>query len=177
MSFSPSEESTRIKAIPLSRRYEDSLIWIHSPRGESTIRFCRTYGLELFAFMDTQHPDEELLKPVGKKIWGMEVPGKIKHFIWRLVREIVPMNDMLCQRGIEVDRRWFRWGDREENYFHIFVDCCWSSRLWDGVMGNVPISRIRKWSFLDDFTELFLELKGRSYRSLCVCFGGSRIIE
>ncbi|GKV28706.1 hypothetical protein SLEP1_g37723 [Rubroshorea leprosula] len=51
MSFSPTEDATMIKAIPWSRSYEDSLIWIHSPTRESTVRFCLTCGLELLAFI------------------------------------------------------------------------------------------------------------------------------
>jgi hypothetical protein len=60
----------------------------HGPSNGSTVQ-CPTLGTT-FAW---------------KKIWLLSCPNKVKHFIWRLAHNRLPMKRMIKHRGMQIDTR------------------------------------------------------------------------
>lgn len=59
-----------------------------------------------------------------------KVPQKVKIFFWRAVRNGLPTMDVLCRRGMNVDRMCPRCGDGPETTSHMLLTCKHSTLLW-----------------------------------------------
>ena len=98
--FYPFEVSI-IKNIPLCTMIQkDVLIWPFNPDGIYTVK-------SEYKFLSKEHisrqpgPSEnEALKPLWKKIWGLNVPNKVKHLVWRACKDSLPTKANLVRRKI-----------------------------------------------------------------------------
>ena len=74
--------------------------------------------------------------PVGNsgfrwdKIWGMEVPNKVKMFIWRLFHNSLAVRQNLVRRGMKVNTLYPMCQRLDEDLGHLFFKCkevkdCW----------------------------------------------------
>ena len=83
-----------ILQIPLSaRRDEDVWYWVADPYGLYIV--CSCYKLlNNCALSPTSS--------VWRKIWNLEVRSKVKNFLWRVTMNVLPTNDNLIRRTIEV---------------------------------------------------------------------------
>ncbi|CAI0472743.1 unnamed protein product [Linum tenue] len=123
----PAEVGQRILQIPLRGNGErDSLIWSASASGEYIVKEGYKYWLDNFL-------RERAMTPVGdaaiwKYLWSMKIPPKIKHFMWRFMRGILPAGDKISTKST-------KWSDKcpfcdsRETQVHFFGDCGWTSRI------------------------------------------------
>ncbi|XP_042952198.1 uncharacterized protein LOC122289281 [Carya illinoinensis] len=132
--FKP-EEAQLICSLPVSLRgAADSSIWGYKKKGIFTVRSA------YFVDLDTKH--QKYGEPSGcnqfvhwwNAIWHLEVIGKVKHFLWKSVSNLLPTKENLfkkkildsplcpvCDRGIETTLHGLWecpvardvWGDRE----------------------------------------------------------------
>ncbi|CAN1848611.1 hypothetical protein LINPERHAP1_LOCUS39002 [Linum perenne] len=58
--------------------------------------------------------DWDLLKVSGQwnVLWKMQIPPKVKHFLWRVTRRILPLRSNLIRRRAMV--LWGLWGERNQ---------------------------------------------------------------
>ena len=98
MNFYP-WEAEAIKNIYISQiETADALIWPHTFDGEYSVQSA--YRL----LVTTQQQDQpgvsntEVGKDLWNSIWKMEVPNKVRHFLWRAVRESLPTKSNLHRR-------------------------------------------------------------------------------
>lgn len=106
--------------IPVSDK-EDSRFWLFDEKGNFTVKSCyrRLRG-------ETECPD----KVFWKKLWGLNLPGKVINFFWRTCRQVLPTADALrkkivdinpncswCQRNVEID-------------LHVLFGCCFAKEVW-----------------------------------------------
>ena len=92
-------EAEAIKNIYISQiETADALIWPHTFDGEYSVQSA--YRL----LVTTQQQDQpgvsntEVGKDLWNSIWKMEVPNKVRHFLWRAVRESLPTKSNLHRR-------------------------------------------------------------------------------
>ncbi|KAK9983282.1 hypothetical protein SO802_032807 [Lithocarpus litseifolius] len=79
-------EAESIKSIPLSdHQHSDLLIWPHTPDGCFSVRSA--YRILAVAQSRDQPSSSniEASKRLWKGVWKIEVPNKVRHFIWRAV--------------------------------------------------------------------------------------------
>lgn len=62
-------------------------------------------------------------KQLWKAIWKLPVIPKIRNFIWRLVKNILPTKANLHSKGILIDRAYGFCHDATENVDHLFMKC------------------------------------------------------
>ena len=80
-------EAAIIKGIPLSSfSQEDKLIWPFTPSGQYTVKSGYRFLYE--SSSPEQITEEDSV--FWKKIWGLQVPNKVKNFIWRACKEALP---------------------------------------------------------------------------------------
>nr|XP_023894138.1 uncharacterized protein LOC112006071 [Quercus suber] len=97
--FEPAEAAI-IKAIPLSSfSQRDKLIWPFTLSGQYTVKLGYRFLYE--GCTTDQAPADDSL--FWKKIWGLEVPNKVKNFVWRACREALPTKANLYRRKIAQD--------------------------------------------------------------------------
>lgn len=56
-------------------------------------------------------------------IWNMNIKKKIRHFIWRVCHDRIPVNANLRNRGIEVNETRRQCGEGRETVEHLFFHC------------------------------------------------------
>ncbi|CAN1148289.1 Putative ribonuclease H protein At1g65750 [Linum perenne] len=64
-------------------------------------------------------------------LWSLSVPPRIKNFIWRLAREVIPTRAALRRRHIAVPAGCGVCGSNSEDYNHLFFDCPFAIDCWD----------------------------------------------
>lgn len=102
-------EAEIILGIPLSPRLpEDSWIWAWSKNGKFTVRSA--YGVALKVLNDANSSkargacsDKEKSAGLWKLVWKLNFPNRIKHFLWRACKNILPTNFYLALRRVTLD--------------------------------------------------------------------------
>ena len=94
-------EASMILSIPLSRRSpHDCVSWSCTPIGEFST--SSAYKL-LAASTSTEHAsasNQANQSTFWKHLWKMQVPNKIKHFVWRVCNNALPTKCNLKRRHI-----------------------------------------------------------------------------
>lgn len=99
-SFYPFEVSI-IKNIPLCRPIqEDVLIWPFNLDGIYTVKSGYKFLHEEYLGKQPGPSENEALKPLWKKIWGLNVPNKVKHLAWRACKDSLPTKINLVRHKI-----------------------------------------------------------------------------
>ena len=97
-------EATTIKNIPLCHSIqEDVLIWPFNPDGEYSVQSGYRFLQEANTFQQPGPSNAEAMKPLWSKIWGLEVPNKVKNLIWRACTNSLPTKVNLARRKITSD--------------------------------------------------------------------------
>ena len=89
-----------IKSIPLYfTSVEDKLVWPFTALGEYTVK--SSYNFLANENLNTQALGQSVQDSgIWKLVWGLRVPNKVKNFIWRLCRDVVPVKKNLKKRQI-----------------------------------------------------------------------------
>ena len=98
------EDAEMIKRIPLSRSVaEDTLYWPYSASGHYTCRSGYRFLKEESELLTSPQAPPICDKKVWKAIWKLQVPPKIRNFIWRACRNALPTKQALMRRKIVAD--------------------------------------------------------------------------
>ena len=93
-----------IKRIPLSRSVaEDTLYWPYSTSGHYTCRSGYRFLKEESELLAYPQAPPICDKKFWKAIWKLQVPPKIRNFIWRACRNALPTKQVLMRRKIVAD--------------------------------------------------------------------------
>jgi len=63
-------------------------------------------------------------------IWKLDVPPKIRVFLWQMLHNALPLRDTLYRRGIQIDNDCPLCTGNLENNDHLFWDCPSTHSLW-----------------------------------------------
>ena len=101
--FSPVDVS-RILQIPLQVEFtEDLVAWQFTKSGTFSVRsayyveFDHQFGRH---YREVNSPGNAQLNGVWKEVWRLRLPGKIKHFGWKVLKGVLPCYGMLADRHI-----------------------------------------------------------------------------
>lgn len=106
-----SHEAETILSITISPRLlDDSLVWAWSKNIFFSIRSAYGVSLKLLKKASTNREsgecsDKAKASQFWKSLWKLKCPKKkkIKHFLWRACRDILPINYRLASRKVIVD--------------------------------------------------------------------------
>ncbi|KAK7260887.1 hypothetical protein RIF29_27186 [Crotalaria pallida] len=65
-----------------------------------------------------------------KRLWALTIPAKIKHFMWRLCSNAIPLRAKLRQRGVDVTEECPLCKMELEGTEHLFMHCPVAQLLW-----------------------------------------------
>ena len=126
--FNPAEVEV-IKAIPLSSSSQaNTLIWPFNPSGQYSMKSG-------YRFLQENAKNSHALaqdSAFWKKVWSLEVPSKVKNFVWCVCREALPTRKNLQRRKITPDDLYDLCKARDEDcshalFFYSDVQVIWSS--------------------------------------------------
>ena len=116
------------------RQREDSWFWLLEVKGEFSVRSCYRQLQEEMDFPNAAF---------WKKLWSLNLPGKIIIFLWRTCRLCLPTTAALATKNVDlsINCPWCR--SCVEDSIHILFTCnfaqdVWKSvGLWEVVSGNL----------------------------------------
>ena len=111
--------------IPLSSRLpHDRLVWAYTPKGRFTIRSAYKLAVtEFLAESTTGSSNADTHKTFWRRLWGLNLPNKIKSFAWIVCRNILLTKMNLCQRQVIDEARCEACVLGEESSGHAFWEC------------------------------------------------------
>lgn len=80
----------------------DSTYWAYSKHGRFTVRSCYHKIMELAMAneLSTSGAANSLSSPEWKWVWGLQLPPKIRTFVWRACNDILPVKVSLVRRQL-----------------------------------------------------------------------------
>ncbi|KAK2652351.1 hypothetical protein Ddye_012207 [Dipteronia dyeriana] len=118
---------------------EDRRVWHFEKNGVYSVRSGYWLGCRL---MTNQHQSNSyVVREWWRKLWKLEIPSKIKVFIWKTCYDWVPTKLNLRSRGINCDDKCPVCYKHKESTLHAFWECPklkYARRLW------LPRSKLRK---------------------------------
>ncbi|CAN1134171.1 Putative ribonuclease H protein At1g65750 [Linum perenne] len=104
----------------------DSRIWHLDKSGAYTVRS----GYQVI--MERLVPKPHLVTPgPWLKIWSLDVPPRLRTFLWRAARGVLPTRLALQERHFHVPTECGLCGGEIENAWHVFLNCSVANRCWE----------------------------------------------
>ena len=119
-------DAEKIQSIPLLIISESGMsIRKFSPTGDYTVRSA--YHNTMENILDTDH-----LRCEGDLmlIWKLQVPPKIKHFLWRLLRGCLATQSNLIRKNVKCPLTCVCCDVNIENEWHLFFVCDHAQNCW-----------------------------------------------
>ena len=73
------------------------------------------------------------LKPLWNKIWGLNVPAKVKNLVWRACQNSLPMKTNLVKRKVITDGVCDSCKLQQEDVAHALYHCSKLDSLWNSI--------------------------------------------
>ncbi|CAA0831095.1 Unknown protein [Striga hermonthica] len=106
--FSEEEQAAILKVKSLNPGEHDKLIWHCGKKGTHSVAASYDYLVkEKWKNLDIAEPSKghNEIRGMRKRLWGLKIKGKIKHFIWKCLNNILPVSVNLAKRGIHIEER------------------------------------------------------------------------
>ena len=147
-------EAEAILSIPLSPLNQaDSLVWGKTPNGCFLMKSA--YRVAVKCLVDLERVEEvarcsdsSRMTQIWKSIWSIQCPSKVKHFLWRASRNILPTKQCLMCRKIITEDCYDFCGESESSD-HILWSCTIAKETWKEVGINCSILSQTPTEFLD----------------------------
>lgn len=134
-------EANSILAIPLTQMHvSDSIVWTATANGVFSVRSA--YRVSRKALMKKEGgecSDNSKMKLISKTVWKLICPSKIKNFIWRVCKDILPTNVNLRKHKIPAPINCdLCYGVESDG--HVLWSCDVAVAMWE--MSNLKIPRL-----------------------------------
>ncbi|XP_031131743.1 uncharacterized protein LOC116033125 [Ipomoea triloba] len=108
----------QILSTPISPQIKDTWRWKGNIRGMYSVR----HGYKLLT-ASSLHLDPQLHFIERKNLWSLPVPPKVKNFLWRCMRHVLPVREILKKRHVWAGGGCLFYPEELETMEHIFCDC------------------------------------------------------
>ena len=130
-----------IEGIPLSNHMPvDKKIWSETTNGIFSVRSAYKIALDMQETdVGGSVSDGGSMRAYWKKLWKFQVLNKVRHFVWRAVKDILPTKTNLVQRHVIVDDLCEEGGGLySESLFHLSMEC---PKAWE-IQGFTQFSHL-----------------------------------
>ncbi|KAL6546504.1 hypothetical protein OROMI_022225 [Orobanche minor] len=125
------ENAKRILSIPISgRSNRDVLSWAFSKNGLYSVKSGYELALNTKENHEASSSSREKEKELWRWIWSIDLPEKIRIFLWKCAKRILPVKANIATRGVMVERCCERCEREDETVEHALRDCPWSNFFW-----------------------------------------------
>ena len=155
------EDIDCILSIPLGRtRAADQLRWFFENNGKYSVRSGYRVAMDKARYGDREGESSDSQKSSSswKRIWRLNLPIKIKLFIWKAILDIIPCNYNLFLRKVAPSPMCRICGKTEETTLHTLWDCNLSKKVWAKIGWNLPSVSPISFSGLFEFVSTSLPL-------------------
>lgn len=131
------EDVPKILAIPVHAGMEDAIAWHYDSKGIFSVKsayrvLCDDQNRRSrYDSAASSSKDGAKSKKVWGRIWDMEAPSRLKHFLWHLAHNSLALRVNLKHRGVKVeDDRCFLCHRDGEDGGHLFFKCKQVRAIW-----------------------------------------------
>lgn len=124
--FSP-EIASSISGLSIHSQQDDKLIWKIKTNGRFTVKFAYK---KLYTDAHGQSDISEEMKKILKLMWKLPILPKIKHFVWKCLRDIIPIKARNLRYAANAYIGCPICGLAEESASHITLHCNFSRAVW-----------------------------------------------
>nr|ABN06084.1 Polynucleotidyl transferase, Ribonuclease H fold [Medicago truncatula] len=123
--FSHDIASAIINTPLFSKVQHDRIIWKAENDGKYSVRSAYTLCVEELI-------DTSFLRRPGywSDIWRLKVPPKIKNFMWRVCRGVLPTRNKLRDKGVQCPEACVNCSTTSEDVKHLFCVCTFDVQVW-----------------------------------------------
>ncbi|KAH9698869.1 putative reverse transcriptase/RNA-dependent DNA polymerase [Citrus sinensis] len=123
------DDAEEILSIPLPRReMEDNVIWHYDKHGRYYVKSMYQVALKM-KFSDLPSWSDSRGNNWGI-IWKLNIPEKIKIFIWKVAKNLLSTVENLWKRKIIQEAHCKRCGEGMENIWHALISCKAARKVW-----------------------------------------------
>lgn len=120
------EDALAIVNTPIPQReVKDRVAWVSTKTGQYTAKSGYHYWVERNLGSNVIHHHEG-----WKKIWKLNIPHKLKIFLWHFCRNTMPIRWRIRSRGIIVPITCPLCNNDVEYMLHLFFDCNFAADCW-----------------------------------------------
>jgi len=121
------EDQKIILALPLNENWPNLLAWHYDSKGifsvKGAYKVCREDKLRKRVHGSAQSNSNGSEDPLWQKIWNLNCPSKVKHFVWRFAQNSHPLRSNLIRRGMRIDPKCPVCNRFDEDGGHLFFKC------------------------------------------------------
>ena len=123
--------SREILAIPLSNLHtRDSLIWMKNKSRTFSVKSAYQVAVRLTQQHDEEHSVARRDQPIWKKIWSLNVPPKVRTFLWRACSNSLPTRTNLHRWKVQIESLCGVCCQEPETTGHILWECPLARNVW-----------------------------------------------
>ena len=129
-------DAQAIISIPLcTRQIEDFWAWVHEKNGVFTVRLAYRMLVETKmrreAWLEGRGHSSDTSRDAKSwdRLWKVDIPLKVKKFLWRLAQQSVPTADVLHHRDMSTSTRCGLCGS-EDSWQHSLLHCTVARCVW-----------------------------------------------
>ena len=136
-------EAEVVLGIPISFRLpKDSFIWAWTTHRKFIVKSAYMVAQKWLKERNTQSEtggssDSSKMRSIWKLIWQLNCPNKIKHFMWRACKNILPTKNWLMTRGVGSEDCCALCGQSEASGY-VLWRCHYAKAIWSGTKIKLP---------------------------------------
>ena len=143
------EEISRIHVSPYCQT--DAYVWPLTSNGDYSIRSAyKMLVSEVMASVQASSSTDNSAK-VWKGVWRIRTPNKIRHFMWKAVKDSLPTKENLHKHQIPLDESCSLCEEYQETNLHALWLCDHAKSVWKSDVGFSVYYKKQYRSFMDLF--------------------------
>ncbi|CAJ2638124.1 unnamed protein product [Trifolium pratense] len=124
------DEAKQILSIPISQRLPaDKIIWHYERDGEYSVRSAH-HLLKQHNSRDVAASSGQQMNNLWREIWKAPVPNRVRNFLWRLGKNILPTRANLVRKGVQIENLCPQCHSAPETIDHLFLHCHLTQLTW-----------------------------------------------
>ena len=145
--------------IPLTNLHsKDTLTWKENRRQKFSVKTAYRVAMQLSNPNWADHSMAREHSLVWNKIWSLNVPPKVRTFLWRACSNCLPTRDNLHRRRVSVEPHCEICQHRSETVSHILWECPLARNVWAIFKGRAQKCSNTATDFFILFQQLQLKL-------------------
>ena len=128
----------QILSLPLNHLdSQDTLVWTENKAKTFSVKTAYRVALRLKSVALAEHSSVRAHGVTWGKIWKLNVPPKVRTFLWRARSNCLRTRDNLCRRKVQVKSTCELCCQEPETVAHILWKCLFARNVWALVRGRV----------------------------------------
>lgn len=157
------------KILLLGGKEEDEVLWHFDKKGEYSVK--SGYQLALNLNFPNEPESSDNSSRHWKIPWMLDLPEKVKIFMWRALKNILPTAENLWKRKSLQEPICQRCKLQVETVSHALIECKTTRKIWDLALLTVELSKDHNQDFFSAIQEMCsISLKAEAELMVVYCW-------